>query len=63
MVRYEYKTIKFDRKGLFKAKFNPDEELNRYGAEGWRVVTTYTAGAGVNSSDEVFFTLIREIQE
>lgn len=57
---YEYQTVKFDRKGVFKSKFNPDEELNRLGAEGWKVVGTFTAGAGVGSSDEVFYTLMRE---
>ncbi|MEI3606915.1 DUF4177 domain-containing protein [Pseudogracilibacillus sp. SE30717A] len=61
MKKYEYKTIKFVRKGVFKSKFNPDEELNKLGSEGWRVITTYTAGAGVSSSDELFFTLMREI--
>ncbi|MDQ0270707.1 DUF4177 domain-containing protein [Cytobacillus purgationiresistens] len=57
---YEYKTIKFDRKGVFKSKFNPDEELNKLGAEGWKVISSFTAGVGVGSSDEVFYTLMRE---
>lgn len=59
MVAYEYKTIKFDRKGIFKAKIDPDAELNKLGAVGWKVVTSYTAGAGVGSSDEIFYTLMR----
>ncbi|KRG13363.1 hypothetical protein ACA30_15815 [Virgibacillus soli] len=62
MKKYEYKTIKFNRKGVFKSKFGPDEELNKLGAEGWKVVTTYTAGVGVGSSDELFFTLMREVE-
>ncbi|MED5098651.1 DUF4177 domain-containing protein [Niallia circulans] len=60
MATYEYKTIKFDRKGVFKAKIDPDAELNKLGAEGWKVVTSYTAGVGGGSSDEIFYTLMRE---
>ncbi|TCM89668.1 uncharacterized protein DUF4177 [Paenibacillus sp. BK033] len=59
--RFEYQTISFARKGVFKAKFNPDEELNRLGAEGWELVAMYTAGAGVGSSDELFATFKRRV--
>jgi hypothetical protein len=54
-------SIKFDRKGVFKAKFDPDAELNRMGADGWELVSMYTAGAGVNSADELFATFKRLI--
>ena len=60
MATYEYKTIKFDRKGVFKSKVNPDVELNKLGAEGWKVVTSFTAGVGVGNSDEIFYKLMRE---
>ena len=59
-MQYEYKTIKFDRKGIFKAKIDPDVELNKLGAEGWKLVTSYVIGVGVAGNDEVFYTLMRE---
>lgn len=62
MTKYEYKTVTFARKGIMKAKFDTDAELNRHGAEGWKVVGTYTAGVGVNSADELSFTMMREVK-
>lgn len=59
MATYEYKTIKLDRKGVFKAKIDPDVELNKLGAEGWELVTTYVIGPGVAGNDEVFYTFKR----
>lgn len=34
--------------------FNPDVELNKLGAEGWKLVTNNVIGAGVGGNDEVF---------
>ncbi|MGG4467239.1 DUF4177 domain-containing protein [Paenibacillus alvei] len=59
-MQYEYKTIKFDRKRIFKAKIDPDVELNKLGAEGWKLVTSYVIGVGVAGNDEVFYTSMRE---
>lgn len=59
--KYEYQTVTFSRKGVFKAKFNPDETLNELGAQGWELIAMYTAGAGVGSSDELFATFKRKV--
>ncbi|EHQ89055.1 DUF4177 domain-containing protein [Desulfosporosinus youngiae] len=45
MDRWEYKTVTFDAKGLFKSKFEFDEfdvELSKLGNEGWELVTMVT---------------------
>ncbi|KUO65193.1 MAG: hypothetical protein APF84_08655 [Gracilibacter sp. BRH_c7a] len=43
MDKWEYKTVAFDGKGLFKSKFEfdaeSDAELNKLGNEGWELVT------------------------
>jgi hypothetical protein len=60
MEKYEYKTISFQRKGLIKVKVTPDEELNKLGAEGWKVVTSFEPLQS-GTSNELYFTLMRKV--
>lgn len=62
MKKYEYKTLNFAKAGLFKSKINPDEELNKLGQEGWKVVGVYSP-VSAGTSTEINFTLMREIIE
>ena len=61
MKKFEYKTISFAKKGLLKSKGNYDEELNKYGQEGWEVVSVYAPVSG-GTSTEISYLLKRETQ-
>ncbi|MEF7566300.1 DUF4177 domain-containing protein [Bacillus infantis] len=61
MKKYEYKTISLTKKGFFKNKNNPDEELNELGREGWKVVSSYAPVSG-GTSTEIIYTLMREYE-
>lgn len=54
-MKYEYKVLTFDAKGLFSRKMDPsgiESQLNQYGSEGWELikVTEVLKELGVTSS-------------
>jgi len=63
MTYWEYKTLEFDTKGfvggiLDVSYFN--EMLNRYGSEGWELVSCFGTNQSYGSSRYVFAVLKRE---
>lgn len=57
MEKYEYKTVTFEKKSLFKSKTNFDEDLNVLGQEGWKLVDTHRPSSG-----ETSYTFMRTIK-
>ncbi|MBR0598824.1 DUF4177 domain-containing protein [Sinanaerobacter chloroacetimidivorans] len=60
MEKWEYKTIVFDKNGLFKAKFDLDEKLNEQGEEGWELVAMVSPVSSSGMSVQMFATLKRK---
>ena len=59
MNTYEYKTIKIESKGFFKTIIENDALLNKYGLNGWKIVSSVTEQFGGNTI-AVYYTLMRE---
>ncbi|WP_440705783.1 DUF4177 domain-containing protein [Heyndrickxia oleronia] len=59
MNTYEYKTIKIESKGFFNTSIENDQLLNEYGAEGWKIVSSFAEQInGITSA--VYYTFMRE---
>jgi hypothetical protein len=65
MVKYEYKTITLEQKGLglFKSREVPDLEnaLNREGRDGWRFDKVIMPSGAFGESDKVILVFEREL--
>ncbi len=62
MEKWEYKTIIIDREGIFRTKFEIDENLNEMGNEGWELVSIVSPVAGSGMSVQMFATFKRKKQ-
>ena len=64
IMKYEYKIISFDVKGLFSRKISsPDieKELNEYGSEGWKLIKMSEISADVGNTVKMVATMERPI--
>ncbi|HLV51952.1 MAG TPA: DUF4177 domain-containing protein [Flavobacterium sp.] len=64
MKRFEYKTIEVKPKGTFRSKFDLteiDKTLNKYGMEGWELITVEDKNFGYGSTECFYFIFKREI--
>lgn len=64
MKRFEYKTIEIKPKGTFRSKFDLteiDKTLNKYGMEGWELITVEDKNFGYGSTECFYFIFKREI--
>ncbi|GIN41274.1 DUF4177 domain-containing protein [Heyndrickxia oleronia] len=59
MNTYEYKTIKIESKGFFKTTMENDQLLNEYGADGWKIVSSFT-DQNNGTTSAVYYTFMRE---
>ena len=62
MTRWEYATVKFEPKGWFGGKTDPDqlqEHLNILGDEGWEVTGIIETNSSQGSTREVVILLKR----
>jgi hypothetical protein len=59
MNTYEYKTIKIEGEGFFNTTFENDKLLNKYGAEGWKVVSSFVEQIG-GQTVSVYYTFMKE---
>ena len=59
MIEYEYKTIKLESRGFFKANLENDAVLNELGAEGWKLISSFTQEIS-GTTAAVHFTFMRE---
>jgi hypothetical protein len=59
MTKWEYKTVKFERKGLFSAKIDVDAELNRLGEDGWEMISLLAVGAGGMAGSSEFIATFK----
>ena len=66
MLKFEYKAITIEQKGLglFKSREVPDLEtvLNREGRDGWRFKEALLPSAAFGESDKVILVFEREIK-
>lgn len=56
MDKYEYKTFRYDTKGLWGGKVETDQfemALNRFGDDGWKMVSSFTTAQSYGSSRSV----------
>lgn len=64
MKRFEYKTIEIKPKGTFRSKIDLteiDKTLNKYGMEGWELITVEDKNFGYGSTECFYFIFKREI--
>jgi len=64
MKRFEYKTIEIKPTGTFGSKFDVeviDKTLNKYGMEGWELITVEDKNFGYGSTECFYFIFKREI--
>ena len=64
MKRFEYKTIEIKPKGTFRSKFDLteiDKTLNKYGMEGWELITVEDKNFDYGSTECFYFIFKREI--
>lgn len=66
MATWEYHVLKFEPTGMvFRGGKIPDEwlseELNKLGAEGWELVSTFTSAIAQGATNEVAVILKRPI--
>jgi len=62
MEQWEYKTLKFMTGGFFGGKVDEEElelELNRYGADGWELVSTFDTSQSQGASREIIVVFKR----
>ncbi|HOB19773.1 MAG TPA: DUF4177 domain-containing protein [Candidatus Atribacteria bacterium] len=62
MTRWEYKTLKFETKGITGGILDTDtfnEVLNRYGYEGWELVSCFDTNQSYGSSRYVIAVMKR----
>jgi hypothetical protein len=59
MYTYEYKTVKIEGKGFINITFEIDEVLNKYGAQGWKMVSSFTQQSN-GTTTIVYYTFMKE---
>lgn len=62
MIKWEYQTLKMMTGGFLGGKLDEDDfedELNRYGEEGWEVVSCFDTSYGQGTSREVIVVFKR----
>ncbi len=65
MKKFEYKTVRYDAKGFFGGKVDPQEfdaSLNSYGAEGWELVGITASNEAYGSTKSVLSIFKREVE-
>ena len=63
MERWEYKTIKFELKGIMGGILNTDDfdyELNIYGEQGWELISCFTSNASQGYSRDAIAVFKRK---
>ena len=66
MMKYEYKVIEMQEKGLFLATFkleDLEDELNFQGDKGWELASTFAKNTGINRKEEVVLIFKRAVSE
>ena len=64
-MRWEYLTYKYETRGFFGGKVQPDElrdVLNRFGAQGWELVSAFDTSVHQGASRDIIMILKRPIQ-
>ncbi|RHW43329.1 DUF4177 domain-containing protein [Neobacillus notoginsengisoli] len=64
MDKWEYKTIKFKPGGFLGGKIDEEEletDFNKYGQEGWELVSCFDTSFGQGTSREVIAVMKRKI--
>lgn len=65
MTKWEYKTIKVMTGGFMGGKLDESElehELNRYGQDGWEVVSCFDTSYGQGTTREVIVVFKRPVE-
>jgi len=62
MEQWEYQTIKFKTGGFLGGKIDPEEfdyELNKYGSEGWELVSCFDTSKNQGESRDIIVVFKR----
>ncbi|MDF2716895.1 MAG: hypothetical protein K0R28_3820 [Paenibacillus sp.] len=63
MEQWEYKTFKYQTGGFLGGKVDPEEfeaELNRYGSQGWELVSCFDTAISQGQSRDVIVVFKRK---
>lgn len=63
MKKYEYKVFAYDTKGVFGGKIDKRElesQLNKFGNEGWEMVSSTSSNQSYGSSKSLVYIFKRE---
>ncbi|MDV0445146.1 hypothetical protein MmiAt1_07030 [Methanimicrococcus sp. At1] len=66
MSKWEYKTVTFETTGLWGGSLNVsnfDNEVNKYGQDGWEMVSCFATHQAQGKSSAVFAVFKREIED
>lgn len=64
MEKWEYKTLKYETKGLFGGKVvegELEEQFNRLGAQGWELVTSFDTSIYQGQSRDIIAIFKRKV--